>query len=120
MDRRDLAIALRKKLGDWFKVLQLLKAGGGGTDKEVEEAWNYIGEYYAERRKWDEAVQFYEKARNQEALVKCYYILEDYDSLEAMVDALQPGDKMLPKIGGMFASVGMAEQAIEAYVKVRQ
>lgn len=116
-DRRDLAIALRKKLGDWFKVLQLLKAGGGGTDQEVEEAWNYIGEYYAERRKWDEAVQFYEKARNQEALVKCYYILEDYDSLESMVDVLQPGDKLLPKIGGMFASVGMAEQAIESYLK---
>lgn len=25
VDRRDLAIALRRKLGDWFKVLQLLK-----------------------------------------------------------------------------------------------
>ena len=42
VDRRDLAVGMRKKLGDWFKVLQLLKAGGGGggNDREVEEAWN--------------------------------------------------------------------------------
>ena len=47
VDRRDLAVGMRKKLGDWFKVLQLLKAGGGGggNDREVEEAWNNIGRY---------------------------------------------------------------------------
>ena len=31
--------------------------------REVEEAWNYIGDYYAERHKWEEAVQYYEKSR---------------------------------------------------------
>ena len=117
VDRRDLAIGLRRKLGDWFKVLQLLKGGGGGTDGEVEEAWNYIGDYYAERHKWEEAVAYYEKARNEGKLVKCYYVLEDYDRLEGMVDSLQPGDTLLPKIGSMFSSVGMGQQAVEAYVK---
>ena len=29
MDRRDLAVELRIKLGDWFRVVQLLKQGGG-------------------------------------------------------------------------------------------
>lgn len=27
---RDLAVDLRLKLGDWFRVVQLLKTGGGG------------------------------------------------------------------------------------------
>lgn len=27
---RDLAVDLRLKLGDWFRVVQLLKSGGGG------------------------------------------------------------------------------------------
>ena len=27
---RDLAVDLRMKLGDWFRVVQLLKSGGGG------------------------------------------------------------------------------------------
>ena len=48
VDRRDLAVSMRKKLGDWFRVLQLLKgsAGGLGNDKETEEAWNNIGRQF--------------------------------------------------------------------------
>ena len=30
----------------------------------MEETWNKIGDYFSERHKWDEAVQYYEKARN--------------------------------------------------------
>ena len=30
---RDLAVDLRMKLGDWFRVIQLLKTGGGGGTK---------------------------------------------------------------------------------------
>ena len=48
----DLAVALRKKLGDWFRVVQLLKTGAGGDDTALEEAWNAIGDYYADRQKW--------------------------------------------------------------------
>ena len=62
-DRRDLAISLRKRLGDWFKVLQLLKSGGGGmsSDAEMEESWNQLGEYFAERHRFEDAVQYFEK-----------------------------------------------------------
>ena len=49
---RDLAVNLRKKLGDWFRVVQLLKTGSGGDDQQLEEAWNQIGDYYADRQKW--------------------------------------------------------------------
>jgi len=49
---RDLAVSLRKKLGDWFRVVQLLKTGSGGDDLQLEEAWNAIGDYYADRQKW--------------------------------------------------------------------
>ena len=45
-------MALRKKLGDWFRVVQLLKTGAGGDDQALEEAWNAIGDYYADRQKW--------------------------------------------------------------------
>ena len=37
-------------------------------------------------------------SRNEEQLVRCYYILEDYDSLENLVDQLQSGDSLLPKV----------------------
>ena len=32
IDRRDLAVELRTKLGDWFRVVQLLKQGGGAGE----------------------------------------------------------------------------------------
>lgn len=71
-DRRDLAIALRKKVNDWFRVLQLLQVpspsspqplnsggalvfemgGGGGDDALLQEAWNRVGDYFADRQKW--------------------------------------------------------------------
>lgn len=51
---RDLAIGLRKKLGDWFRVVQLLKQdnSAAGNDLHEEEAWNALGDYYADRQKW--------------------------------------------------------------------
>ncbi|KFP78598.1 WD repeat-containing protein 35, partial [Acanthisitta chloris] len=53
MDRRDLAIGLRIKLGDWFRVLQLLKTGSGDSDDALlEQAHNAIGDYFADRQKW--------------------------------------------------------------------
>ena len=58
-------------------------------------------------------------SNNYLQLVKCYYCLEDYDNLENLVDSLQPDDKLLVTIGNMFATVGMGQQAVEAYTKVR-
>ncbi|XP_013413466.1 WD repeat-containing protein 35-like [Lingula anatina] len=117
MDRRDLAIALRKKLGDWFRVVQLLKTGSGGDDVQLEEAWNAIGDYYADRQKWQQAVTYYVQGRNQERLAECYYMLEDYQGLEKMVQFLPENHKLLPEIAGMFVTVGMCEQGVEAYIK---
>lgn len=41
-DMRNLAVRMRKRLGDWFKVVQLLKTGSGGNDAEIEEAYNEV------------------------------------------------------------------------------
>lgn len=58
MDRLDLAIEMRIRLGDWFKVEKLVKSGAG-DDKLLQTAWNKIGEYYADRHKWGKAVQYF-------------------------------------------------------------
>ena len=50
---RDLAINLKIKLGDWFKVLILLKSGSGDCDDALlEQAYNANGDYFADRQKW--------------------------------------------------------------------
>lgn len=118
MDRRDLAVDLRLKLGDWFRVVQLLKTGGGGGDDQLlEQAWNAIGDYYADRQKWQNAVTYYVQGRNQARLAECYYMLEDYSGLEKMVHSLPENHALLSEIAGMFSAVGMCEQAVTAFTK---
>ncbi|KAJ3613075.1 hypothetical protein NHX12_019331 [Muraenolepis orangiensis] len=121
MDRRDLAISLRIKLGDWFRVLQLLTAGSGDSEDALQEqAHNAIGDYFADRQKWLNAVQYYLQGRNQERLAECYYMLEDYDGLERLTVSLPENHKLLPDIGQMFVTVGMCEQAVSAYLRCNQ
>ena len=52
MDRKDLAIDLRVRLGEWFRVAQLIKSGECNDDKELEFAYTNIGDYYLDRQKW--------------------------------------------------------------------
>ncbi|XP_053316634.1 WD repeat-containing protein 35 isoform X1 [Spea bombifrons] len=121
MDRRDLAIGLRMKLGDWFRVLQLLRTGSGDSDDTLlAQAYNAIGDYFADRQKWLNAVQYYVQGRNQERLAECYYMLEDYDGLETLANSLPENNKLLPDIAHMFLTVGMCEQAVAAFLKCNQ
>lgn len=121
MDRRDLAIGLRLKLVDWFRVLHLLKTGSGDADDSLlEQAHNAIGDYFADRQKWLNAVQYYVQGRNQERLAECYYMLEDYEGLENLASSLPENHKLLPEIAQMFVRVGMCEQAVAAFLKCNQ
>lgn len=116
-DRSDLAIGLRKTLGDWFKVLQLLKSGSTGSDVEMREAWKFIGQFFADRSKWEEATQYFEKSQSTRHLVESYFNLEDFHSLEALVETTQSEDS-LKELGEKFANFGMGRQAVESFIKV--
>lgn len=117
LDRRDLAINLRQKLGDYFRVIQLMKMGIGGSDKQMEHAFNKIGDYFAERQNWDGAREYYEKGRNIEKLIQCYYKLEDYELLASTVDQLPDKSPLLKTVARMLTSVGMCSQAVAAYIR---
>jgi len=66
----------------------------------------------------DAAKEYYEKGNNHEKLVQCYYNLEDYDSLDKIVNQLPESHALLPVIADRLASVGLCEQAVKAYIKV--
>ena len=59
-----------------------------GEDALLEQAWNSIGDYCADRMRWQQAVTYYQQGQNQEKLVECYYMLEDYEGLENIVNTL--------------------------------
>merc|ERR1712151_137343 len=56
-------------------------------------------------------------AQNNNALVDTYYFLEDYDSLQKLIEYLPEGSPLLMDIGHKFTSVGLCEQAVQAYLR---
>ncbi|XP_047144990.1 WD repeat-containing protein 35 isoform X1 [Hydra vulgaris] len=120
MDRWDLAVELRSKLGDWFRVVQLLKWGGGGDDTLLEKAWNAIGDYYCDRQKWANAIQYYTEGRNEDRIIECYYMLEDYKGMSNFAKQLPDNHKLLKLIGDKLGAVGLCEDAVMAYMKCNQ
>ncbi|XP_026738085.1 WD repeat-containing protein 35 isoform X2 [Trichoplusia ni] len=83
-DRRDLAIALRKRLGHWFRVVELLKMSASTTDAQVKQAYSNIGDYYIDRQNWASAVEYYTMSNNTDGLKKCYMALEDNEALSKL------------------------------------
>ena len=108
---------LRIRLGDWFRVVQLIKTGSSGDDSMLENAWEAIGDYHFDRQRWTQAVTYYAKGRITEKLVDCYYFLEDFDALEKLIAGLSESSHMLKKIAEMFVSVGLCGPAVAAFVK---
>ncbi|CAL1142911.1 unnamed protein product [Cladocopium goreaui] len=120
IDRKDLAIDLRVRLGDWFRVIQLAH---GANEDLLHQAWSAIGDYYADRCKWHNAANYYAKAGNNAALVDTYYFLEDYDAMERVIPSLPKArygsfcSPLLTEVGNKFASVGLCEQAVAAFLR---
>ncbi|KAJ3193848.1 WD repeat-containing protein 35 [Irineochytrium annulatum] len=118
LDRKDLAVDLRIRLGDWFRVVQLIRSGGGsGDDVLLERAWNSIGDYYYDRQKWAQAVTYYAQGRNIERLLECYYVTEDFESLEKIMFSLSETSPLLLNVARKFVTVGLCDQAVTAFLK---
>ena len=47
-----MAYQLRRKLGDWFRVVQILQSGAVASDAMQSEAWNELGDFYFDRQQW--------------------------------------------------------------------
>ncbi|EFA11044.2 WD repeat-containing protein 35 isoform X1 [Tribolium castaneum] len=116
-DRSDLALSLRQTLGDWFRVIQILKNGTSAPDYLLKTAYNSAAEYFVHFNNWVTAVEYYELAGNMAEMIECYYHLEDYKKLESFVQILPEGDPLLKKIGDIFATNAVISEAVEAYCK---
>ena len=48
MDRKDLAVELRMKIGDWEKVIKMAQKGAA-NDQVLMKAYNSLAEEYADK-----------------------------------------------------------------------
>lgn len=117
LDRRDLAIALRQKLADYPRVIQLMQLGSGGSDTQLERAHVKWGEQLASRQDWQAAREHFERGRELERLLDCHYRLEEYEQLASVAAQLPDQSPGLRRAARMLASVGMVEQAVACYIR---
>lgn len=119
IDRKDLAIAFRKRVGDHMRVVQLLQTGGG-NDRLVRDAWDRIGQYYTDRFKWRKALQYFQLSRNMERLAECHYRLENFAELGKMRGDIADGTALLAAVAQRFEAVGMYTEAVDCYLRSGQ
>lgn len=115
MDRKDLALELRNRFGDWFGVVRLVQEGGGDTSLQLA-AWESIGDHYANHQKWSKAIQYYQQCRNFRKLAGVFYDAEDFEMLEQLVTMVEHDRELLNTLGTMFLSVGLADEASRAFL----
>jgi WD repeat-containing protein 35 len=116
IDRKDLAIQMRKRIGDYPRVVQLLQTGGG-NDQLMKEAWDKIGEQYADKFKWRRASQYFRQSRNMERLAECLYRLEQFSELAELRADIPDGTPLLNKLATQFSNLGMHEEAVDCFIR---
>ncbi|ORC82983.1 uncharacterized protein TM35_000791090 [Trypanosoma theileri] len=115
IDRKDLALELRYRIGDWFRVVQLVQEGGG-DESHMQKAWENIGDYYADRQKWTKASQYYTQCRQLHKLAHIFFLLEDYELLAQLITNAEHDKELLLKIGEMLLAVGLGDEASRAFL----
>ncbi|KAI6173956.1 WD repeat-containing protein 35 [Aphelenchoides besseyi] len=115
----DLAIDMRTKMHDYFRVLQILQTSSGpGDDVLLQRVWKNVGDFFMERQKWQSATKHYENGQNFQELVKCYLMMDDYARLEALSQQLPDGHAVLKLLAEIFINSGLCAQAVDCYLRL--
>ncbi len=116
-NRPDLALGLRRRLGDWIRLRALLKTSQTVDDTLARAADGHIGRYYEERGEWGRAVKHYQAADDWERVALMHARLEDYPAAANLIDRLDPASSTLDELGNVLLSVGMADDACRAFLR---
>jgi WD repeat-containing protein 35 len=121
-DRGDLAVDLRKNIGDWFRVETLVHAGTGtaGDDETLRLAWNGAGSYFYDRKKYEKAVAYFTKSNDVQKLAACYHALENFEALEKLIPAIPETEThALKDLARKFLAAGLCAPAVSAFARAR-
>ncbi|EAY22286.1 WD repeat protein, putative [Trichomonas vaginalis G3] len=114
MDRLDLAIEMRRSIGDFRHVIKIM-GNGVGDDETIAAAYTAVGDELCEQAHWSDATMEYSQARNDEKLMKARFLAQDYDGLERLMMSLPAQSPLLHKIGEMFVAIGAVDDAVTAF-----
>lgn len=120
IDRKDLAINLRKTIQDWHQVINLIKSDSGfSNDTEKREAMIKLADTFVEEHEWSKAAQLYEEAEAWDKLIECYIVLDNFEGLKKILKQIE-NVAMLLELALIFESSNMCSEAVEAYSKANR
>jgi len=111
---------MRARLGDWFRVMHLASSGAS-SDHMLKTAYVNIGDYYYDRLMWQKANQYYVNAGAVDKQIPCLYFMEHFEDMAKFATdpeyQLPEGSPLLITVGQRLASVGLAEDAVAAFLR---
>ena len=115
IQREDLVQELRCSMGDWFRVAAM----PGCSDSMLKQANDNIGQYYFDRQMWLKACDYFKKVQRWDMIAMCFVRLEQWQELRLMAETKIPDTsrELLSTIGNAFKSVGLADDAVFAFLK---
>ena len=114
IDRKDLALELRMRTGDWLRVAQLAQSGGG-DDVQLAAAFRELGEHHYGEGRYDAAAEFFQKSGDVERLGECLYRLGEFDALARVARSAPEDARLQSTFAERLMSVGLHLEAAHAY-----
>ena len=121
-NRNDLNLAMLMKLGKWEQVSEIMTDDKDEINKNTKEehikmAYNNYADELFEKKEYDKAEEFYNKAGNIKGITNCYFAKEEYDKAAKMIEVIPEEDEYLEEMGDKFLGVGMCPEAVQAFIK---
>lgn len=118
IDRRDLAIDLRKRLGDYVRAVQLLRSGSVDNDDDVQKSLDSIGDDFSDRLMWTKASRCYAESGNTLKQLKCSVkYTKKYDDIRKLIASIPDGCKWMTEAAHMLEAAGLHKEASECFLR---
>lgn len=100
----------------------LQSAGSVGVridDALLAEVHRNMGQVYMDRRRWKKASRYFVLSKESEKLAECLFQMGDFTTLRELRGHVPDSSPVHRQLAGKYESLGMCEDAVDCYVKVR-
>ena len=116
-DRKDLAIGMRFKLGQWDKVIELTTDSGVVQEDNMKMSYDNYAQQFLEEKNYEKAEEYFKKAGDVEGLINVWFKTEEYDKAIIYIERLPEGNELLLFLGNKFEKYGLCDEAVKCYLR---
>ena len=116
-DRKDLAIAMRFKLGQWDKVIELTADSGVVQEDNMKMSYDNYAQQFLEEKNYEKAEEYFKKAGDTEGLINVWFKTEEYDKAIIYIERIPEENELLLFLGNKFEKYGLCDEAVKCYLR---